>query len=75
MLLVEKYIQNYQACFGLFECEWVNQGGGSNGHLLGTPDRSPLPLSKKKRIANIEGRKEGIGFYIAFNSLGHITTR
>ena len=23
MLLVEKYIQNCQACFGLFECEWV----------------------------------------------------
>ena len=24
MLLIEKYIKNCQACFGLFECEWVN---------------------------------------------------
>ena len=24
MLLLEKYIQNCQACFGLSECEWVN---------------------------------------------------
>ena len=23
----------------------------------------------------LEGRKEGIGFYVAFNSLGHIATR
>ena len=25
MLLLEKYIQNCQACFGLSECEWVNK--------------------------------------------------
>ena len=24
MLLIEIYIQNFQACFGLSECEWVN---------------------------------------------------
>ena len=24
MLLLEKYFQNYQACFGRSECEWVN---------------------------------------------------
>ena len=41
MLLVEKYIQNCQASFGLFECEWFNEtrsshavSSGMNGRLV-----------------------------------------
>ena len=33
------------------------------------------PVFSDRETPFIEVRKEGIGFYVAFNSLGHIATR
>ena len=36
---------------------------------------SIMSLDNEENEVKSEGRKEGIGFYVAFNSLGHIATR
>ena len=42
---------------------------------LGNPANTKEKLSSLVPSLSIEGRKEGIGFYVTFNSLGCITMR
>ena len=56
MRLIEKYIRNCQACFGLFECEWVNGEYACFWTVLGSWNgvgRSKRPAARPRSVRTL----------------------